>query len=169
MTLPNINLKQTKHMAKTKIDPKLKSSSESQIAGMIAKIFGVMPLPQMDLVFDQIIATHGQDLPALRHDFHLYPWECPLPSYVMSDKINTLVEDLTGSDGTPYIVKDSGGIGRSSLWVVRASFDESLDSLHTNLPVRSLMNHFLVGDEWLRVIAYQLETCLRKIKNTPNL
>ena len=153
-------------MAKTKIDPKLKSSSESQIAGMIAKMFGVMPLPQMDLVFDQIIATHGLDLTYLRHGFHLYPWECPLPSYVMSDKINTLVEDLVGSDGIPYIVKDSSGVGRSSLWVVKASFDYA--SL-PDIPVRALVNHFLIGGEWLRITAYQLETCLRKIKNTPDL
>jgi len=154
-------------MTKKKSSPevKLRSSSEPQIAGMIAKMFGVMPSEELTRVFDQIAEVHGSDMQDLRYDFHLYPWECPLPSFVMADKVNVLVEDLAGSGGLPYIVKDSGGVGRSGLWVVRASFDDASGTLLSDMPIRALVNHFLVGDEWLRVVAYQLDTCLRKIKN----
>ena len=148
-------------MAKPKINPTLRSSSEAQIAGMIAKMFGVVPDDHMRPVFDQISDVHGPTFPELRHEFHLYPWECPLPAYVMSDKINQLVEDLAGSEGVPFIAKDSSGVGRSSLWVVSGAFN---DVVSPPLPVRALVNHFLIGDEWFRITAYQLETCLRRLK-----
>lgn len=152
-------------MARSKNDaPKLRSASESQVAGMISRMFGVAPTEQLAMAFDQIADVHGHDLPELRHDFHLYPWECPLASFVMSDKVNQLVEDLAGSEGVPYIVKDSTGMGRGGLWVVRASFNDVVGAMPVDLPVRALVNHFLIGDEWLRVIAYQLETCLRKLR-----
>lgn len=152
-------------MAKPKIDPKLKSASESQIAGMVARMFGVVPTDTLSDVLIQIADTHGHLFPELRHDFNLYPWECPVPQYVMSDKINQLVEDLVGSEGRPFIVKDSSATGKMSLWVVRASFDDVIDGLPVDLPVRALINHFLIGDEWLRVTSFQLNTCLRKLKN----
>jgi hypothetical protein len=131
---------------------------------MIAKMFGVAPMDNLDQVFGQISDVHWHIFPELRHEFRLYPWECPLPSFVMADKINTLVEDLAGSEGFPYIVKDSAGVGKSGLWVVRASFNDIAAHIPDDLPVRALVNHFLIGDEWLRVTAYQLETCLRKLK-----
>ena len=148
-------------MQRQKSESKLRSASESQIASMVAKMFGVKPDELLTSVFDQINDTHDNAFPELRHDFRLYPWECPLPTYVMSDKVNTLIEDLVGSDGFPYIVKDSNGIGRSGLWVVRASFSDDPPPV---MPVRVLINHFLIGEEWLRVTAYQLETCLRNLK-----
>lgn len=152
---------------KTAKSDKLRSASESQTAGMIAKMFGVSPMDNLDQVFGQISEVHWSTFPELRHEFRLYPWECPLPSFVMADKINTLVEDLVGSEGLPYIVKDSAGVGKSGLWVVRASFNDTADLLPDDIPVRALVNHFLIGDEWLRVTAYQLETCLRKLKTQP--
>lgn len=161
---PNSTLK----MARPKSELKLRSSSESQIAGMIAKMFGVMPTDELPRVFDQIADVHGRELPDLRGDFQLYPWECPLAAYVMSDKVNTLAEDLAGSNGAPFVVKDSVGSGRSGLWVVRASFDAA-GAMPPDLPVRALINHFLIGDEWMRIIAYQLETCLRKLKTNTTL
>lgn len=149
---------------KTTKSDNLRSSSESQIAGMIAKMFGVVPMDNLDRVFSQIADVHWRVFPELRQEFRLYPWECPLPAFVMAEKINTLVEDLAGSGGLPYVVKDSAGIGKSGLWVVRASFNDDDVLLPFDLPVRALVNHFLIGDEWLRVTAYQLETCLRKLK-----
>jgi hypothetical protein len=134
---------------------------------MIAKMFGVVPMDNLHQVFGQIADVHWYIFPELRNEFKLYPWECPLPSFVMAEKINTLVEDLAGSEGLPYIVKDSAGAGKSGLWVVRASFNDSADLLPSDLPVRALVNHFLIGDEWLRVTAYQIETCLRKLKTQP--
>ncbi len=155
---------------KPKSKPVLKSSSESLVAYMIAKMFGVAPVETLREVFDLIQDVHGRVLPELRHDFHLYPWECPLPTYVMADKPNQLVEDLVGSDGMiPFIVKDSAGVGRSGLWVVRGSFNDAIGTLPTGLPVRALVNHFLIGDEWMKVTAYQLETCLRKLRVNPDL
>lgn len=152
---------------KAKTEPTLRSASESQVAGMISKMFGVQPAEHLMEAFDLALEAHGADLIDLRHTFHLYPWECPVPQFVMSDKINTMVEDLAGSDGHPYIVRDSTAVGHLSLWVVRASFNDAPGTLPVWLPVRALVNHFLIGDEWLRVSAYQLVTCLRKLKNNP--
>lgn len=147
--------------------PKLRSSNEEQVAGMIARMFGVAPHATLDVVFDQINDTHGSTFPELRYPFGLYPWECPVPQYVMADKLTQLTQDLAASDGHAFVVKDSSATGKLSLWIVKAAFNDFPGNLSMDTPVRGLFNHFLVGDEWLKVTAYQLETCLRKLKSNP--
>lgn len=155
--------------SKSKTEVKLRSASESQVAGMICRMFGVTPTESLQRTFDYIADVHGQRFPELRQDFNLYPWECPVPQFVMSDKVNQLVEDIAGSDGLPFIVRDSSASGKLSLWVVRATFSDPPGDFTESSPVRALMNHFLIGDEWLKVTAFQLETCLRKLKTNPEL
>lgn len=142
-----------------KAEPTLKKAGESQVAMWLAQLFGVPARDRVQDVLD-LINDHHDQFPVMRQGIAFFHWICPVPQYVMSEKINPLVEMLIASEGLPFIVRDDNLSGKSSLWLAQAGDGW----LGENLPVRGLTNHFWVDDAWVKVTAIQLETCLRKLR-----
>ena len=140
----------------TKNKPVAIKASESVVAGLVAKILGVVPADNIARVLDSAREGDGGiDYDFLSERIELYPWLADVPAQLMSEKMGPLIEHVADhSSDVLWIVKDSFRGGTGGIWLVTAGF------LPPG-PWRGMFNMFVVGDDKLNLKAVQLESWMR--------
>ena len=140
----------------TKAKPVAVKAPESVVAGLMSKMWGI---PPSDTIAQALEAMRDSDAVShetlLRQEFGFYPWLADVPAQVMSDKPGPLIEHVANhSSDMLWIAKDSFRSGSGGIWLVTSSFVPLG-------PWRGMFNTFRVGDDKIKIVAVQLESCLR--------
>ena len=140
----------------TKNKPVAIKASESVVAGLVAKILGVVPADNIARVLDSAREGDGGiDYDFLSERIELYPWLADVPAQLMSEKMGPLIEHVADhSSDVLWIVKDSFRGGTGGIWLVTAGY------LPPG-PWRGMFNMFPVGEDKLNLKAVQLESWMR--------
>lgn len=140
--------------------PTIVKAPESMVATQLATIYGVHRADTVNDVFDYIVESCGHEaFPWGKHmATSFYPWMADVAGQVMADKPGHMIEHLAlYGDTEVLLVKDAVLPSKDGLWFVGCG---DLSPLFT-VPYRSVVNHHLIGDRWIKITAIQIITCLR--------